>query len=222
MEQRSTAFYPFPLKEIRRLVKREWIFKYLPSGAVGAEIGVFRGHFSECILETLAPRVFYMVDPWTKAGPVFPWKDKKSEYLSGGELTTRAALDDAANRAARFTQSKVVLVEEYAQAFLEQLRRKIAAGEAEPLDFAYLDASHTYADTLAELLALESCMGPEGMIAGDDWAINPQGKHYGVCRAVHDFIRQTDWQIIAVGQVAQWIVRRTPQNAAGTKNEESV
>jgi hypothetical protein len=211
--ERTTDFYPFPLREIKRLVKREWIFKYLPTGAVGAEIGVFRGHFSECILETLSPRVFYMVDPWTKLGPVFAWKEPDSDYLSGGALTTQAAKDDAANRAARFTGSAVMLVEEYALAFLEQLRRKIAAGEAEPLDFVYLDASHSYKDTLVELFALEACMGPTGIIAGDDWSINPQGTHYGVCRAVHDFIRQRDWQLIAVGQAAQWILRRTPKEA---------
>ena len=67
----STRRYPLPDSELRRLELRKWILNYVPKGGVGGEIGAFRGHFSEVLLQWLEPRKAYLVDPWTLRGEFF-------------------------------------------------------------------------------------------------------------------------------------------------------
>ena len=63
----------------------------------GAELGVFRGVFSEFILKTVEPKLFYMVDGWELLfGPKFTWG---GDYTCNGTLPTHVAKLEAAARA---------------------------------------------------------------------------------------------------------------------------
>src|SRR5579859_418430 len=64
--------FPFPRWALEGAAARRWVLENASRGSVGAEVGVFRGHFSEVILSTLSPKKFYMIDPWTKIGEFFP------------------------------------------------------------------------------------------------------------------------------------------------------
>lgn len=193
----TEARFPMPAAEMERLKNRRWILGRLPRGGIGAEIGVFRGHFSALICEAAAPRKLYMIDPWTRLGPTFGWG---KDYTNFDTLTTEAARNEAAARVARFPGVEAVLIEDNYPA--------CSARIAEPLDFAYLDASHKYAATLHELRRLQHQMAPAGLILGDDWHPDPGHIHHGVYRAVQDFVRETDWEIVAAGPAAQWLLRR--------------
>ncbi|WP_157966386.1 class I SAM-dependent methyltransferase [Oceanibium sediminis] len=197
---RLSLRYPFPQSEWKRLTRREWILDYAKPGrrSIGAEIGVFRGHFSECICEVLRPRKLYLVDPWTLIGPTFNWG--KLDYTNNDELPTAVARDEAILRCAQFPKVDTVVVEGAFPACKDQI--------AEPLDWVYLDASHSYQKTLNELFALDALVAPSGTILGDDWQINPTGKHHGVFAAVQEFVRQSDWRIVAAGPAGQWALRR--------------
>src|SRR5580693_6734273 len=105
----NQAKYPFPKWSLAGTTARRWILSGIPAGGVGAEIGVFRGHFSEVILQTLRPRKFYMVDPWTKLGEFFPWAD---EYTALGKLPTALARREAQLRASKFANSQTVMIED--------------------------------------------------------------------------------------------------------------
>lgn len=188
--------FPMPVFEIDRLQARQWILRQLAKGGVGAEIGVFRGHFSELICKIVEPQKLYLIDPWTKIGPTFGWG---KEYTCFDTLTTEAARDESFARASRHAGVEVVLIEDTYPA---------CRGQLEPLDFAYLDASHKYAQTLNELRALDKQMKPEGLILGDDWHPSPSHMHYGVFLAVQQFVRESNWQILAAGPGAQWALRR--------------
>jgi hypothetical protein len=205
-------FLFFPLDEIDRTSRRTWILPYFQQNGIGAEFGVFRGHFSEYIVERVKPSIFYMVDIWTKGGETFNWKDGKTPYLSYGALTTQRAKDEATARVSRYTESKVNIVEDSLDQFVSQFESEISSCQAQKLDFAYLDTSHTYKNTLSELTALTRIVRPGGIIAGDDWNANTTSPRYQVCRAVNDFVKQQkDWEIIAVGQAAQYILRSREQ-----------
>src|SRR5262249_5136029 len=65
----------FPKEELDRLSKRAWILEYVGPNTTGAEIGVFRGHFSEIIFSKVKPQKLYLVDLWTKGGERFNWGD---------------------------------------------------------------------------------------------------------------------------------------------------
>lgn len=189
--------FPMPQRELDRLAQRRWILRYARSGGIGAEIGVFRGHFAETICQLLTPRKLYLIDPWTKLGRTFGWG---KEYTAFDTLPTALARDEARARVQRYTGGDAVLVEDHFPACRAVL--------IEPLDFAYLDASHDHDKTLDELHALTGHMAPDGVILGDDWQINPGHQHHGVFRAVQAFSRRSDWQIIAAGPGGQWALRR--------------
>lgn len=188
--------YPMPARELARVARRRWILRHARQGGVGAEIGVFRGHFAEVICDTLAPRRLYLVDPWTKVGPTFGWGKR---YTSFDTLPTALAREEARARVAPFHHVATTLVEDYFPDCLKDI--------PEPLDFAYLDASHHYDRTWAELHALAGHMAEGGIIMGDDWQSEPDHPHHGVFRAVQEFTRHSRWQIIAAGPEGQWALR---------------
>lgn len=177
----SNDRFPMPQGEIARLKSRRWILSHVKPGGVGAEIGVFRGHFSSLICELAKPAKLYLVDPWTLSGPTFNWG---ADYTNFGTLPTETAKHEAAARCALFADIQVVQIEAFFPQGADQL--------AEPLDFAYLDASHRYEMTLAELRVLATLMAPQGVILGDDWSPDPTMKHHGVYLAVQDFVREAE------------------------------
>lgn len=195
--KRGEAAFPMPQPELDRLAKRRWILRYARKGGVGAEIGVFRGHFSEIICQTIAPSKLYLVDPWTSLGATFGWG---KAYTANDTLPTALARDEARARTEAFPDTEAVMVEGHFPACRECF--------AEPLDFAYLDASHDYAATLQELEALSDLIAPGGVIFGDDWQINPAHQHHGVFCAVQEFTRAQPWQIVAAGPSGKWALAR--------------
>lgn len=194
---RIEASFPLPQAEYTRLAGRRWILDRIPKGGVGAEIGVFRGHFSEMICAHLRPQRLYLVDPWRLAGERFAWG---GAYTNNGTLPTELARAQTAARVAQFPQTESILIEGWYPACDAQI--------PEPLDFAYLDAAHRFDETLAELQVLHWRIKPGGLIFGDDWNTDPRAPHHGVYRAVQAFVRNSDWEVMVAGPAGQWAIRR--------------
>jgi hypothetical protein len=191
------AKFPMAANEIIRLRNRVWVLDLLPEGGVGMEVGVFRGHFSELICRHAKPRKLYLVDPWTLSGEKYSWGQA---YTNFGKLPTAVAKHEAETRVSRYPKTEVVVI--------EGLYPDCASQIQEPLDFAYLDASHKYDLTLRELKHLEDQIKPEGIILGDDWSPNPKHKHHGVYLAVTQFMNENGWKLIDAGRGGQWAIRR--------------
>ena len=128
--------YPFPPSEIKRMRARQWIMSYAMKRGVGAEIGVFRGHFSVHLIETLKPTKIYLIDPWTKTGEYFKFS---APYSNDGKLPTEVAFREARLRTNHFDDTAIQFIEGY---FLEQIDQI-----KEKLDWVYLDASRVYLNT---------------------------------------------------------------------------
>ncbi len=189
--------FPMPEAEIRRLKARRWILDWVPKNGVGAEIGVFRGHFSALICEALTPRRLYLVDPWTLEGETYKWG---GGYTNNGALPTALARAQALARVEAFPAVEAVVLEAYFPQCAGQI--------PEPLDFAYLDASHRFEATLAELHALSGMIRPGGIVFGDDWRPKPTAAHHAVYRAVQRFLNESDWELMVAGPAGQWAIRR--------------
>lgn len=194
--------YPI-LREVEKKIdprfeRRRQILDYIPRWTRGAEIGVFTGQFSELIIQVAKPKKYWAVDPWfTIYGDLFPnW----GEYSAHGKLETRAGYDAACHRLARFPQAEVVASP--ALKFIENL-------EPNSLDWAYLDSTHQYEPTLAELNALAKKIAPNGILFGDDCWCRREHRHYGVFRAVRDFCRQNNFEIMLMDHAGQWAARRS-------------
>ena len=158
---------------------------------------MFRGHFASAILECATPRKLYLIDPWTKAGEFFGWG---GEHFNDDTLTTRDARREVELRASLHPRTDVRIIEGYFGS--DELAIE------EPLDWAYLDASHQYGSTLWELRRLADVVKPGGMIAGDDWHADPAHEHHGVFQAVQTFIKTSDFQFLAGGPGNQYVLRR--------------
>jgi hypothetical protein len=192
--------FPFPYSELIRTQARQWILQFAAPGGVGAEAGVFRGHFSEVILQVLTPTKLYLIDPWEKLGQFFDWG---GEYTVNKTLPTFTTRRDAELRARKFPDTETIIVED----FFPQCKDRIL----EPLDWIYIDSSHDYDQTMLELTESAKLVKPGGMILGDDFYPMTTVAHHGVARAVNRFTSTHPFEFVAAGPQAQWCIRRTAQ-----------
>jgi len=135
---------------------RDFVLTSLPHGSTGAEIGVFRGDFSERILRVAAPRQLFLVDPWKRSEEV-------ASHIWGRE-TAQEKLDSmhAAVRA-RFAARPEVRVERLTS--LEFAARL----PNQSLDWVYLDGDHREEAVFQDLEAFWPKLRPGGVLAGDDY-----------------------------------------------------
>lgn len=181
-----------------RFDRRRSVLDYIPRYKRGAEIGVFTGQFSELIVQVAKPASYYAVDPWFASyGTYFPnW----GEYSANGTLETKAGYEATKHRLARFPGINVIPMP--AVEWLDSL-------VPNSLDWAYVDSTHQYEPTLKELTALAAKLTLDGILLGDDcWAAR-NGRHYGVFRAVRDFCRACNFELISLDHSGQWVARRT-------------
>ncbi|MCY0096399.1 class I SAM-dependent methyltransferase [Hoeflea ulvae] len=181
-----------------RFERRRPILNYIPKWKRGAEIGVFTGQFSELLIQIAKPIKYFAVDPWELAfGEHFPnW----GEYTANGTLSTEAAYQAASHRLSRFPEVEIVTSKGV---------EWINSLDESSLDWAYVDSTHQYEPTLAELNALATKLAPDGILFGDDCWCRREHRHYGVFRAVRDFCRQNNFEIMLMDHAGQWAARRS-------------
>ena len=190
--------YPHPQGEINRAANRHWILSHAKKNGIGAEVGVFRGHYSEIICRDLSPRILYLIDPWEKLGEFFGWG---GAYTANNTLPTKVALDETKARVAKFPQVEVRVIQGSFPEDKSQIK--------EPLDWIYLDAGHQFERTRWELMEAAKAIAPDGVIMGDDWIADRNHEHHGVFRAVNWFVKNSEFEIVSAGIAAQWCIRRS-------------
>ena len=199
----SISQYPIPDWAYDSLEKRKYVLnQFIKPNAKGAELGVFRGLFSEFILITVNPKLFYMVDGWELLfGEKFSWG---GDYTCNGTLPTAVAKSEAIERTSFHNNRHVIT--STTEDFLLNLTEK--------MDFFYFYATHQYESVLNELNLIHNLdlLADDGVIIGDDWIIDPKHQHHGICRAVNDFVREQPYQLIHAHQpTRQFVLRKTPQ-----------
>ena len=158
----------------RLLASREVLLEHLPQGGIVAEIGVDEGRFSRSILDLNRPEKLHLVDLWGSK---------------------------------RYGKAKQRGVEEQFAREIETGRVTLHVGYSTEVanhfndhyfDWIYIDTSHSYKVTIAELEAYRTKVKPGGIIAGHDYVIcNWNGMvRYGVIEAVYEFCSRHDWEIL--------------------------
>ena len=173
------------------------ILRLAPQHAVCAEIGVFRGEFSSQIRQKTAPREFHLIDGWwTLFGEYYPdW----GEYTAHGTLPTRQAYEEAC----RAVPDATVHVGDDLE-ILESFPDRY-------FDWVYLDTSHDYTHTVAELAVIARKLKDNGILLGDDWHEDPTHVHAGVTKAVREACARGEWTTAVSGdRFTQWAVRLVP------------
>lgn len=172
-----------------------FVREVLPKGGVGAELGVFRGHFSPVLFEHAEPTRLLLVDPWYLLTPEWHW--------GAGDRSTVNAVRRILKQWKREIERGTVTVH------IGDDRDVLRTLDDGALDWVYIDSSHAYGHTLDELHLLDSKVRPGGVIAGDDWQPDPAHKHHGIHRAVCEFAAEHDYEFVHADEDdRQWAIRR--------------
>lgn len=161
---------------------REAVLHSFPKHAVGAEIGVHRGDFSEKILAIAKPRKLFLIDPWTyEEGETY-----KDAWYGGRHGQNQSHMDDRYDFVLkRFSKNieagQVHVVRDTSERALQNM-------ENESLDWVYIDGNHLYEFVRRDLELSLSKVRPGGIISGDDYTTGGWWMG-GVKQAVDEFVR---------------------------------
>lgn len=157
---------------------RVQLLKQMPRNAVAAEIGAWKGDFSELILSRTDPKTLHLVDPWL-------FQPEFSERMYGGSVAkSQLDMDEIYNSvAARFGGDGRVKLDRGKSA---EVLQQFPDGY---FDWVYIDGNHYY-DYVSEDLSLSrKKVKPGGFITGDDYNWGTQNGH-PVKQAIQDFVKR--------------------------------
>lgn len=163
---------PFHLEDTQLLTDRVELLKRLPKYTKCVELGVANGDFSRQILEYLKPEELNLVDLWGSERYNTEMYQSVRKYFANHASTNTNI----------YRQSSIDACSLFAD---------------ESLDFVYIDTTHGYKTTKAELEMYSKKLKPNGILAGHDFS---QGNwrrrsRYGVIEAVYDFCVQSNWKL---------------------------
>ena len=134
---------------------------------VGAEIGVFGGHYSEILCKAIPGLKLYCIDPWEGYKG---YRDHKFE--------------SSFNRALAEAHEKL---DQYDCEFIQKFSLEAVGGfEDGSLDFVYIDGNHRYDYVRDDINVWAPRVKSGGIVAGDDYYRMPSG-NVGVIRAVDEY-----------------------------------
>ena len=170
----------------------EAVWKHIPEGSVGVEIGVWKGDSSEKFLRR-ASRL-HLVDPW--AAEAYEGSDEFGDYEAylkryaklAGAPTVGAfnrLYDDIYQSVVKRFQGKPVTIHRCTSAeFFEKFNDSV--------DWVYIDGSHSHEGCLDDLR--NALKITEHFIFGDDYGNKP-----GVTAAVEQFISEENLEVEFLG-----------------------
>ena len=173
-----------------RQAARSELLNRMPKHAVCAEIGVWRGKFSNQILQVTEPAELHLVDPW-EFMPHLPLRGyggrtaQDQEYMDGmaRQIATMFSAD-----------ARVSIHRMRSEAFFRTIGDK-------RFDWIYVDGDHRYEAVLADLSGSWSLIRSGGFLAGDDFLFNKtEERDMPVKRAVERFSRECGVPFDLVGK----------------------
>jgi len=163
------------IANVKLVTDRIALLSLMPTGGIVAELGVWRGDFSEAILRITRPTELHLIDPW--------------DLLEPGE---KVNADLTQSRFEKEVASGRVVIH---RGFSHQELEKFSDGY---FDWVYIDADHTYLSTARELQLCRTKVRKGGIIAGHDYTKGDWAAmvRYGVVEAVNEFCETYGWEMI--------------------------
>lgn len=158
---------------------------HLLPNMVGAELGVFKGEFSEVLLST-NPSKLYLVDPFVGI--------HSSGDRDGRNMQTMDLNDSYNNLVNKYGHyDRVAIHRGTSMSFLNQMNDN-------SLDFVYIDAEHTYDAVKSEMNLSFRKIKVGGYIMGHDytWSQDCTWRFDGVVAAVNEFCKETNHQLSSI------------------------
>lgn len=174
-------------------VRAREVVSRLPDGPViGAEVGVWRGEMSAHLLSLLPALTLLMVDAWA---PV---------YATTGDPRAADNTDEHL-RAMSAARSAVAFAGERAR-LIRDHSHKAGSLRVDPqsLDFAFVDADHSYEAVLRDIKVWRTNVKPGGLLCGHDYGMW-EDRGFGVRRAVDEACERHGWTL-ELGEDSTWFV----------------
>lgn len=160
---------------------RNAVLNALPKNAVGVEVGVWKGDFSEMLLRTTAPKRLHLVDPWIASAE----GDRIDAAWYGAGRVSQQDMDaihaQVSRRFAGPIKTGQVTIHRKTSA------EALDAMGSESVDYVYIDGDHSYEAVAADLEGAYRIVKLGGAICCDDYLLG-QWWQDGVVRAVHEFL----------------------------------
>jgi hypothetical protein len=197
-------------------LSREQLLKFLPPGGCVAEIGVFRGDFSEAILAAAKPSRLHLIDPWSH--------QTGADYqLDDSNLSDAGHVENLRHVQQRFAEQIAT-----GQVVLHRDRSENVAAEFTDasLDWIYVDGRHTFDAVFQDLELYRAKVKPGGFILGHDFTNHPDcvARGYGVVPAVGRFrkARGFDLILLTAESCPSYVLAREPLGESATLLVEKI
>jgi hypothetical protein len=186
------------------MTDRNGLIKLIPKNAVWAEVGVYKGDFSQIVLETCTPSRYYLIDNWKfevkEHNPLGDTTENFSNFNGRvhwehyGDNPNEHQEQNFQDVTRRFAQIPAV------QIIRERSTKGIQSLPDHHLDVIYIDANHQYEYALRDLMQARKKVKPGGIILMDDFYEGPGGyeQNEGVMGAVNTFIKRNDYAYLAM------------------------
>ncbi len=161
------------IKDLTMLTDKPALLDVLPKNSTAAEIGVFRGDYSEKILSRAQPQKLHLIDVWDEQTYEGHWSRVKTRF------------EDKIN------QGQVEMNRGYSTEELQKFDDKY-------FDWVYIDTNHSYETTAKELELCRHKVKSGGIIAGHDYVKGSWAPRvrYGVVEAVNEFCVKHNWGMV--------------------------
>ena len=183
---------------------REMLLNRLPKGGRGIEIGVFRGEFSEMILEIAEPELLVLIDPWEVTEDDKRYYALSKEYRIWNEEAEQHVKDmnhlSYGRVCERFKDNdNVRIIRKKAEDAVKLLI-------PDTFDFVYVDGDHF--DAYNDIVNYFPLLKEDGYMCGDDYSI--QWFNRAVIDDVDRFVKERKLKLQIISN--QWIIRKQECN----------
>lgn len=156
------------------------VAKQIPCEPHCIELGVYKGEFSELILNALKPELLYLVDPFETNNIIYP----------DGGTTAYSTADDYWKLINHFrAEESVTIYREYSYSLHPYLINN-------SFNFIYVDASHLYEDVKKDLTDYLPKLSKDGLMCGHDYG----SVFDGVKKAVDEFCNEHNFEMIILNE----------------------
>lgn len=162
----------------------------------GAEIGVFKGDMSACLLRGCPGLELIMVDSWEGSGAAY--EGDSGDWHADLTDSAQEEFMATAERRVDFAGNRAVIN----RGRSADMARDVPDGS---LDFVFIDADHSYQGCKADIEAWAPKLKAGGWLCGHDYE-NTNFPKFGVTQAVTEYVEKTGLSL-ELGENFTWFIR---------------
>lgn len=168
----------------------------------GAEIGVWRGHTSQILLENLRLEHLYLVDSWAVYPEDHPYRNSGDTVSHDNQDARADQFAETVRRTRPFQAAQIIATTSLKAATM--LRTNLGVRF---LDFAFIDADHTEQAVADDIKAWWPLVKVGGILCGHDYS--PRIRcHRGVIRAVDKFCKTINQPVNLMSGSVWWVKKK--------------